>query len=122
MLEALIAIGILGFTLVLVNANLSSGWRARMRGEMEANAVAIARAKLMEAGVSSPLREGIATGAEDGYAWQLEFVRHLSPQENSVRSRLPAWRVSVEVTWNDLGGASRRAVNFSTIKLGSRLP
>ncbi len=123
MLEALIAIGILGFTLVLVNANLASGWRARQRGEMEANAVAIASAKLIEAGVTSPLREGLATGYEDGYAWQIEVARHLAPQETTTRSRVPAWRLNVEVTWQEVGGAPRqRTVNFSTIKLGSGAP
>lgn len=118
LLEALIALGILGFTLVLVNSSVTSGWRARQRLELEANALAIARSRLTEAGVVSSLREGVETGFEGGYAWRLEIVRHAAPHEASVRSPLPAWWVNVQVTWPDNSGSPQRTVELLTIKIG----
>ena len=118
--EALVALTILGMVLVLAHSTFASGWRAQRRIDGEGNAVAIARAKLANAGIETPLREGSYSGAESRHDWRVKIAPHEPASKSEQKSRIIAWRVRVEVDFAGSAAAERGRVQLTTIKLGER--
>ena len=118
MIEALIALAILGATLILVNRTFAAGWMSQQRADQEVMARSVARAVLAETGATAPLRAGVMMGEEEGIAWRVEVSAYDAGGGAAVRPRIPAWWVVVDVRWQDSGSRTEKSLELKTLKLG----
>jgi hypothetical protein len=117
--EALVALAILGAALALIYQAMASGWGAVRRTGLDAQAVAIAMARLETVGREIPLAEGSTQGRDDVFAWKIDISRHAMPGLVASQPQIPAWWVKAEVTWQVLGNAPARRVEFTTLRTAS---
>jgi prepilin-type N-terminal cleavage/methylation domain-containing protein len=117
--EALVALAILGATLALIYQTMASGWGAVRRTGLDAQAVATAMARLETVGREIPLAEGATQGRDDVFSWKVDISRHVMPGLIATQPQIPAWWVKVEVTWQEVGNAPARRVNFTTLRTAS---
>ncbi len=122
LIEALVALAILGATLVLVNRTLAAGWTLQHRVDLEVQARGVARAVLTEMGATSPLRSGVTTGVEQGINWRVEVSPYDAGGASAVRPRIPAWWVVVVVRWQDASSGKEKSLELTTLKLGMGTP
>jgi general secretion pathway protein I len=115
LIEVLIALAILSVAMVVLYGVMGDAAYRLARAHAESVAVAIARSKLEEVGVTIPPIVGDVSGtAQGGYAWELSIALHGTPEE---RVAWPAALIeaSVTVEWSDGGG--KRSINVRTLKV-----
>ncbi len=120
LLETIAALAILALSFAAMHDAFSGGWRAINTVGGEANAVALARSLVAQAGVAAPLEDGERTGAVDGYNWTIE-TRSLDRERVTLADTptgMPtAYRVGASVAWRPYPLAPLRSVRLDTIKL-----
>lgn len=121
-MEALVALAILGAALALIYQTMAAGWGAVRRTGLESKAVAAAMSRLEAAGRETPLTEGSTTGTENGLDWRVDVSRYVQPGLVVAAPPLAAWWVKVEVTWREPPASAPRKVAFTTVKLAGTLP
>lgn len=123
LIETLVALAIFAAAFAGLFRAFDSGWRGLRLAALEAEAVEVAKSRLMAAGIEVPLSEGRVSGAtESGVAWELDIRRRdagdARPSTADAAPRL--FSVTVRAFRRTDPGATRPAVELSTIKLGSR--
>lgn len=100
LIEVIVAFTILAVALVALMQAFSGGLRGLAAAETQAIAVAHARAKLEEVGVTLPLAPGeFADVFEDGYRWRVTVAPSPSqPDSDFADDALRLYAVEVEVT------------------------
>lgn len=120
-IEVLVAITILGISLILIFATFSQGLTALNVDRAYSTAVILAKSKMGEVDLLEELsggeEEGLSTG---GYLWRREITETLGRpgEEDERRTRLI--HVRVVVSWSD--GPRQRRVALETLRLRVRPP
>jgi len=118
LIEVIVAFTILAIALVALLQAFSGGLRGLAAAEAQALAVAHARAKLEEVGVTLPLEPG-ETEAEfdDGYRWRVTIAPSpTQPDSEFADAALQLYAVEVEVMPSAGRGGG---VTLNTVRLGA---
>jgi general secretion pathway protein I len=109
-MELVIALAILGLSMVVLLETISHGLDLSRRARAEAVAAVHARSLLDEQGVVAPLAIGKTEGDfGDGFHW----VMRVEPYHGIASQQLRAAKVSVTIKWE----ANGRALELSTLRL-----
>jgi general secretion pathway protein I len=119
LVEIVVAMAVLGISLVLVIELFSGGLRLGRASEEYTLAGQLARQKMEELSLSRELKEGVEEGEFEGtsYRWQMEVKRvELLPaaMETDYRPPMDLYQVQVRVLWKS--GAKERATRIETFK------
>ncbi len=121
-MEALVALAILGAALALIYQTMAAGWGAVRRTGLESKAVAAAMSRLEAAGRETSLTEGSTAGTEGGLDWRVDVSRYTQPGLVVVTPPLAAWWVKVEIVWRESPTSAQRTIAFTTLKLAGTPP
>jgi hypothetical protein len=111
-MELVIALAILGLSMVVLLEAISHGLELSRRARTEALAAAHARSLLDGQGVVAPLAIGKSEGDfGDGFHW----VMLVEPYDSIASQQLKAAEVSVTITWGANPGT--HALELSTLRL-----
>jgi len=118
LIEVIVAFTILAVALVALMQAFSGGLSGLAAAEAQALAVAHARAKLEEVGVTLPLAPGeFEDEFDDGYRWRvLIFPSPTQPPSEFGEAALPLYAVEVEVISRPGQGGG---VTLNTVRLGT---
>jgi type II secretory pathway pseudopilin PulG len=115
LVEVIAALAIFTLSLSVLLGLISDGLWRTARAATQAEALSLARSLLAQVGTAVPLREGQTAGVlADGLRWRLQ----LEPFADAADREQPpvaAYKVSVEVTWNDVG--QRQSLALATLRL-----
>jgi general secretion pathway protein I len=116
LVEVVIALGILAFSLSVMFGIMSDGiWRVR-QADAGARAVLLAQSVLARIGADVPLRQGQTAGQfSGGFGWQLQIQAFGDPIDLPQRA-LSAYTVTAEVFWQDV--SERRSVAIRALRIG----
>jgi general secretion pathway protein I len=116
LIEVVVAFAILALSLGVLYQIFASSTRQAALARDYGRALALADAKLAEAGITSVLAPGAQSGeSEGGLRWQRSVEVALEPSEPAQKSPL-LYRVTVEVRWKRDG--AERSVTLGTLRLG----
>jgi len=117
LLEVLVALMILALAMTVAFRIFADGLRSLGLSDRYARAAMLAEAQLAGVGVDEPLAEGDEEGEwPEGYRWRrrLEAYRPWGGR-GAETPAVPAFRVSLEVAWEEGGG--ERRIAFTTLRL-----
>lgn len=115
LIEVLVAISILGMSLVLIFSLFSQGLRALQVDQAYSEAVILAKAKMDEADLLSSLEPGAEEGDHPGgFSWGREIVEVDEPSPFALQQRTRKFKVRVEVAWKS--GLRERKVALETLR------
>jgi general secretion pathway protein I len=102
LVEVLAALAVLGIVLAVAWRVIGGGLLALERGEARAAALALAEARLAEAGTAAPLVAGHTEGQWQGRRWQVAVEPRADGVFAAAAGRgLAALQVTVTVWWED---------------------
>jgi general secretion pathway protein I len=116
LLEILVAISILGISLVIILQLFSGGLKSSRLSDEYTRGIFHAREKMDEILLAGELTEGIINGEfGDGFKWKAEAL-HLDMEEaKDIKMPFRAFNIRVDVMW-DAGGQEKR-FTISAMKL-----
>ena len=115
LIEVLVAMSILGMSIVLIFSLFSQGLRALQIDQAYSEAVILAKSKLDEADLLSSLEPGVEEGDHSGgLSWSREIQEVADPSPFALERRTRKFRVRVEVAWKS--GLSERKVALETLR------
>lgn len=116
LMEVLVAITILGMSLVLIFATFSQGLTALNVDRAYSTAIILAKSKMGEVDLLEELSEGEEDGlSPGGYRWHREITETLGHLEGNDERRTHLLHVRVVVSWS--GGPRQRQVTLETLRL-----
>ena len=116
LIETLVAISILGISLVIILQLFSGGLKSSRLSDEYTLGIFHAREKMDEILLAGDLTEGIINGAfGDGFKWKAEALRLDVAAAKDVILPFRAFNIRVDVMW-DAGGQEKR-FTISAIKL-----
>ena len=119
LMEVLVAITILGMSLILIFAIFSQGLTALHVDRAYSTAVILAKSKMDEVDLLEELAEGEEGGSSPGgYGWSREITETLGQPEGLDERLTRLFRVRVVVSWPE--GSRQRRVTLETLRLWSR--
>ncbi|MEE8220041.1 MAG: prepilin-type N-terminal cleavage/methylation domain-containing protein [bacterium] len=119
LMEVLVAITILGMSLILIFAILSQSLTALHVDRAYSTAVILAKSKMDEVDLLEELAEGEEGGSSPGgYRWSREITETLGQPEGLDERLTRLFRVRVVVSWPE--GSPQRRVTLETLRLWSR--
>jgi general secretion pathway protein I len=115
LVEIIVALAILALSLNVILPTISDALWRTSEAEAQAEAAALARSLLAQAGISVALQNGEAAGRFDnGFRWRLEVTPYgRTDQTMPVR----AYKVVAEVFWDD--PRHERSIALTTLRLGA---
>jgi general secretion pathway protein I len=121
LMEVLVAITILGMSLVLIFATFSQGLTALNVDRAYSKGVILAKSKMDEVDLLEELAEGREEGLSGGgYRWLREITENQESLEEPDERLTRLLRVRVVVSWSD--GPRQRRVALETLRLKVRPP
>jgi prepilin-type N-terminal cleavage/methylation domain-containing protein len=123
LVETVVALVILAATVTGLQQALAGGFRSQAITHDQITAMSLAKARLNEAGVVSPLRPGTTSGTTaDGFHWLIDVKPREQEAANS-RSDVTGYWVTVNVQRKrGIGSGAAQVVHLRTLKLGSARP
>jgi general secretion pathway protein I len=116
LVEVVIALGILAFSLSIMFWMLSNGIGQVRQADASARAVLLAQSVLAQIGADVPLRAGQATGQfPGGFGWHLNIESFGNPSDRP-QWPLDAYTLTAEISWQDV--SERRSITVRTLRLG----
>lgn len=117
LMEVLVAISILGMSLVLIFSIFSQGLMALHVDRAYSKAVILAKSKMNEVDLLEELVEGEEEGEyTDGYRWSRKVVDTSQQRETLRERKTRLFHIKVIVSWEN--GPRRRRVALETLRLG----
>ncbi|MFQ5893125.1 MAG: prepilin-type N-terminal cleavage/methylation domain-containing protein [Nitrospinota bacterium] len=117
LMEVLVAIAIMGVSLVLIFSLFSQGLTALHIDEAYSTAVILAKSKMDEVDLLEELADGDEEGRyPGGYRWRREVAETPGPHERPRERRTRLYHIRVTVSWKD--GPRRRRVALETLRIG----
>lgn len=118
LLEVLVAFAILSVSLGVLLQVFATGLRNAGMADDYTQATLYAESILTAYGREAPLGEGIREGAiNDRFSWRGTVSAHIEGMPDSDKTRVKAYRISVEVFWRGL--VQTRSVMLETLRLVS---
>lgn len=115
-IEALVALVLLGVALGVLQAGVTGGSQKNARAERELEALEMARSHLAEAGVAAPLQDGLAASGDNGiFSWRLTEAKR--PQALPAGEGAEGYWVTADVSWEEPQGRGPAHVRLTTLKL-----
>lgn len=118
LIEVLVALAILGVSLAAIYEAFGTGLRNERQTRLYEDAVALAEARLAQAGTELPAEVGQWSGEENGFQWTLRLQPAADEPLTYKPSLVRLLEVSVEVAWLDRG--RRKAVALHSLRLAAR--
>ena len=123
LMETIVALVVFAAVVVALERGTATGWRGLRLAQMDAGALALARARLASAGIDSELAdESVQSGEEDRYEWRLAVRKYAPPEGVAVPQRLAGYWVNVAVSWRDRPAGPPRTIELQTLKLVAAPP
>ncbi|MDX2156895.1 MAG: prepilin-type N-terminal cleavage/methylation domain-containing protein [Hyphomicrobiaceae bacterium] len=117
LVEALVALAILAGAIAVLQSMVGGGARALRAAREEGRALSIAQARLAAFGVEGEIQEGATQGTEGDVQWRIEARPYPGVPDAGTPPRLPAWWLTVQVTWAGDSQAAPRQLTLTTLKL-----
>jgi general secretion pathway protein I len=118
LVEVVVAMAVLGISLVLIIELFSGGLRLGRASEEYTLAGQLARQKMEELSLTQPIAEGIEEGEFDStYRWQVEVkkIDLLSiPLETDYRPPADLYQIQIHIIWKS--GSKERSTRIETFK------
>jgi len=118
LVEVVVAMAVLGISLVLIIELFSGGLRLGRASEEYTLAGQLARQKMEELSLTQPIAEGIEEGEFDStYRWQVEVkkIDILSiPLETDYRPPADLYQIQIHIIWKS--GSKERSTRIETFK------
>ncbi len=119
LVEIVVAMAVLGVSLVLVIELFSGGLRLGRASEEYTLAGQFARQKMEEISLNREIQEGIEDGEFEGthYRWQVEVKKIdllLIPPETDYKPPVDLYQVQVRIIW--MSGSKERMTRIETFK------
>jgi len=120
LVEVVVAFAVAALALGVLYQIFSSAARQAILVQHYGRALAVADARLTEAGIAEQLASSAQAGeTDDRFRWRRTVEPYLPGEELAPASAvLSPYRVTVEVRWSHDGG--ERAIALSTVRLGPR--
>ncbi|MBN1277073.1 MAG: type II secretion system protein [Deltaproteobacteria bacterium] len=120
LIETLVAISILGISLVVILQLFSGGLRSGKLSDEYTRAIFYAREKMEEALIADNLTEEILEGEfEDGFRWKTETtVDHSEGEDIEQKMPFSPFIIKVKISWES--GIHERSFEISTMKVGAK--
>jgi general secretion pathway protein I len=118
LIEVLFALAMIAVALGTAATLLNNGLLAARTSSDVAAALALADEKLAEAGVSTPLQPGSASGVFGRFTWSVTVAPY--DDSESASQRLQLYRIDARIGWRD--GIQRRQFALATVRIGPPLP
>lgn len=116
LLEVLVAFAILSVSLGVLLQVFATGLRNAGIADDYSQATLYAESILAAVGRETPLSEGVHSGpVNDRFAWRSTVSPYAEGLPNPEKTRVRAYRVSVEVYW--AGRGQERSVTLETLRL-----
>jgi general secretion pathway protein I len=119
LLETLVAIVILGVSLVVILQLYSEGLKAGDLSEQYTRALFIAQNKMEEILLQPMLEEGEISEEIEGDFSYHTTITWIEPEEDEKRAAFDLFDVTVRVTWQ--AGIAEKEVEISTVAIGERI-
>ena len=118
LVEVVVAMAILGISLVLVIELFSGGLRLGRASEEYTVAAQLARQKIEEIALYKPVEEGIEEGEFDSfYRWQVEVKKIdllLFPTDTDYKPPVDFYQIQVRILWKS--GSKERTTRIETFR------
>ena len=118
LVEVVVAMAVLGISLVLIIELFSGGLRLGRASEEYTLAGQLARQKMEELSLTQPIAEGVEEGEFDStYRWQVEVkkIDILSiPLETDYRPPADLYQIQIHIIWKS--GSKERSTRIETFK------
>jgi general secretion pathway protein I len=118
LIEVLVALAILGVSLAAIYEAFGTGLRNERQTRLYEDALALAEARLAQAGTELPAEVGRWNGEENGFQWTLRLQPAADEPLAYKPSLVRLLEVSVEVAWPDRGG--RKAIRLHSFRLAAQ--
>ncbi len=116
LLEVLVAFAILSVSLGVLLQVFATGLRNVSLSDDYSQATLYAQSILAAIGRETPLSEGVRSGSvNDRLSWRSTVSAYAEGLPDSEKTRVRAYRVSVEVYWS--GRVQNRSVTLNTLRL-----
>ena len=120
LMETIVALVVFTAVVVAIQRGSAIGWRGIRLAQMDTGALALARAKLATAGIDSALSGDTEdSGDEPPYQWRLTTRQYNPPADVVMPPRMPAFWVTVSVSWRDRPVGPPRTIELQTLKIGA---
>ena len=121
LLEVLVAFAILSVSLGVLLQIFATGLRNASLADDYTQATLYAESILAAYGRETPLGEGVHEGSiNDRFSWRGAVSAYAEGMPDPEKTRMRAWRVSVEVFWRGL--LQTRSVRLETVRLAPLEP
>lgn len=121
LLEVLVAFAILSVSLGVLLQVFATGLRNASLADDYTQATLYAESILAAYGRETPLGEGVHEGSiNDRFSWRGAVSAYAEGMPDPEKTRMRAWRVSVEVFWRGL--LQTRSVRLETVRLAPLEP
>jgi general secretion pathway protein I len=116
LIEVLVAISIMGMSLVIILSLFSQGLRTLQVDQAYTRAIILAKSKMGEVDLIKELEEGEEDGLyPGGFNWRREVVEvPVSRDEEALERRTRLYHIQVVVSWQN--GQRRRQVALETLR------
>ena len=119
LMETIVALVIFTAIIVAIQRGSAAGWRGIRLAQMDTGALALARAKLAAAGIDTTLAGDTEdTGEDPPYQWRLTTRQYKPPADVVMPPQMPAFWVTVAVSWRDRPTGPPRTIELQTLKIG----
>jgi general secretion pathway protein I len=119
LVEVIVAIAILSLTLTILLNVIANSIRQTSQAEKMAEAGSLAESLVARLGTERPIREGLDAGQfANGFRWRLN-VQSFGDAADRQQWPVAAYKVSVEIRWEDGGG--ERSFALTTLRLAPKV-
>jgi general secretion pathway protein I len=118
LIESLVALIIMVTVATMLYQGLSSGLRVSGAAEGSETALRVAKARLAELGIETPLQPGTQEGQDGDILWQTTVWPYTAQDPTDpITQQNPYW-ARVKVTWRQGSSDRPRSLELTTLKLG----
>ncbi|HUZ66656.1 MAG TPA: type II secretion system protein [Beijerinckiaceae bacterium] len=114
LVETIVAFTILAISLIALFVGVSGGARSDWRSDFQLTALRVARSRLNELGVVSPLQNGVSTGRGEGMGWTINVWPYAASPASSSKGGPRAYWARIVV---HPAGAARPVLTLTTVKI-----